>query len=51
MIFESQRHDYDDMLAREERTAGFSPKWIPLLVPLYAVMLVSLVYFVIIEVL
>jgi hypothetical protein len=51
MILESHRHDYDEMLAQEARQTGFSPRWIPLLVPLYAVMLVSVVYFVIFEVL
>jgi hypothetical protein len=50
-MFESHRHDYDEMLAREERQAGLPPKWIPLLVPLYALMLIGLVYFIVYEVL
>jgi hypothetical protein len=51
MIFESHRHDYDDMLGRESRLAGFSPKWIPFVGPFFALMLVALVYFVMWEVL
>ena len=50
-MFESHRHDYDDRLAQEARQAGFSPRWIPLLVPLWALLLIGLVYFVIYEVL
>lgn len=34
------------MLAREERQAGFSPKWIPVLVPLPAAILAALVFFI-----
>lgn len=43
MLFESHRHDYDDMLAEEERQVGFSPKWIPVLVPLAAATFVALI--------
>lgn len=51
MLFETHRHDYDDMLAREERQAGLPPKWIPVVVPLYGLMLVALIFLIAYEVL
>lgn len=47
MIAHSHRHEYDDMMKQEARQAGFAPKWIPVAVPLYALMLVALVFVVI----
>ena len=47
MLLESHHHEYDDMMAQEARQIGFSPKWIPLAVPLYAAALVALVFLVI----
>lgn len=47
MIAHPHHHEYDDMLAQEARQAGFSPRWIPVAVPLYALLLVLLVFVVI----
>jgi len=47
MLLESHHHEYDDMMKQEARQAGFPPKWIPIAVPLYALMLVALVFLVI----
>jgi len=47
MLLESHHHEYDDMMAQEARQIGFSPKWIPVAVPLYAAALVALVFLVI----
>lgn len=47
MLLDSHHHEYDDMLAQEARQIGFSPRWIPIAVPLYAAMLVALVFLVI----
>ncbi len=39
-------HEYEDMLAEEERRVGFSPKWIPVLVPLAAATFFALIAFI-----
>ena len=44
MLLHSEHHEYDDMMEQETRQAGFSPKWIPVAVPLYGLLLVLLVF-------
>lgn len=46
-----QHHEYEDMLAEEESRTGFSPRWIPILVPLAGATFVALIMFISYEVL